>query len=242
MSWFCRGTGGFEGFTQSDGRNWFLIALGDSAIRGRNRITEFFSIIVKPINETVARQFTGLLQWRNVMVNRSVVRKPKIDPLAVVHTTAVILGDVHIGANCRISPGVCIDGTANAVDIGANTTIGSNCVIESTVDEQVSIGQWVTIQPGAVVLGATVGNWSTLGANSVVGEGANVGTWAFLAEGAVLRPSRSVPDSTLSSGILERVVGEHATDKTKSLWRKRKQQSLDLNVSFPSIERGQGKK
>ena len=65
----------------------------------------------------------------------------------------------------------------------------------------------------------------------MVGEGANVGTWAFLAEGAVLRPSRSVPDSTLSSGIPARVVGEHATEKTKSLWRKRKEQLIEVDYS-----------
>ena len=68
---FRRDAGSFKGVIQSPESNWFLHALGDSGIRSRNRITEYFSILVKPIYVTVVSQFTGLLQRRSVMVNRS---------------------------------------------------------------------------------------------------------------------------------------------------------------------------
>lgn len=79
-----------------------------------------------------------------------------IHPSAVVHPTAKIGQDVHIGPNSVIDQGAVIgDHTriGSCVSIGAGVIVGSHCLFHpnSTIREKCIIGSRVILQPGAVI-------------------------------------------------------------------------------------------
>ncbi len=170
------------------------------------------------------------------MTKRTETAKPIIDPLAYVHSTAIIEGDVRIGANCQVGAGVYIDGRQRPVRIAANTIIGSLCVIEGSATEDVEIGEWVTVQPGAVIQGARIGDWAALGANCVMRDASSVGIWASLSDGAVLCSRQNVPDCHLGCGAPAQVVGEHGNEHTRLRWQTQKQRSLARHHQRESVD------
>ncbi|WP_130471128.1 gamma carbonic anhydrase family protein [Candidatus Magnetaquicoccus inordinatus] len=125
---------------------------------------------------------------------------PSIDPTAYVHPSAVIIGDVHIGANCSIWPGVVIRGDVNYIRIGARSNVQDGSILHVTrvteehpqgipllIDEDVTIGHQVSLHAchlrarsmvgiGAIVLdGVVVEEEAMVGAGSLVAPGKRVG-------------------------------------------------------------------
>ena len=110
-------------------------------------------------------------------------KTPRVAESALVADTACLIGDVEIGNNTSIWPGVVIRGDAapisignnchieentvlhGLVTIGDNTMIGHNCVVEGKV------GSGTLIANGASILyGADVGDSCLVAANAVVLE------------------------------------------------------------------------
>ncbi|MCB9851196.1 MAG: hypothetical protein H6817_10895 [Phycisphaerales bacterium] len=160
------------------------------------------------------------------MTSTSKAGEAQIDPTADVHPSAVIEGDVRVGVNCRIGAGAYLDGRLRPVRIGANTIIGAQCVIEATTSAEVNIGEWVTIQPGAIVQGARVSGWADVGARCVLAEGSHVECWGSVADGSVLPAGKIVPERYRGSGNPIRMVGEHATAQVQAAARERKRASV----------------
>ncbi len=87
---------------------------------------------------------------------------PEPEPVAGIHSTAIISASAEVGEHCSIGPHTVIE--ENCV-IEANTFIGSNCVIYKsctlekgcylfnnvTLCQRTSLGKCVTVHPGAVI-------------------------------------------------------------------------------------------
>jgi bifunctional UDP-N-acetylglucosamine pyrophosphorylase / glucosamine-1-phosphate N-acetyltransferase len=92
--------------------------------------------------------------------------------------TTWIQPDVVIGADTILHPGVYLEG---------QTTIGAGCeihsgvrIVDSTVGDNVVIGNFCVIRQSRVEAGAQVGPLAQLRPDSVVGEGAHVGNFVEL--------------------------------------------------------------
>ena len=92
--------------------------------------------------------------------------------------TTWIQPDVVIGADTILHPGVYLEG---------QTTIGAGCeihsgvrIVDSTIGDDVVIGNFCVIRQSRVEAGAQVGPFAQLRPDSVVGEGAHVGNFVEL--------------------------------------------------------------
>ena len=56
-------------------------------------------------------------------------KRPSIDPSAFISDSAVIIGDVTIGARCYVGPGSVIRGDERPIFIGDETAIEDLCLI-----------------------------------------------------------------------------------------------------------------
>ena len=79
-----------------------------------------------------------------------------VHPSAVIHPTAKIEPNVTIGPHSTIDQNVTIGSNTIInpnVFIGPNVTIGKNCIIhpQATIRENCNLGDFVIIQPGAVI-------------------------------------------------------------------------------------------
>ncbi|HEX9023861.1 MAG TPA: gamma carbonic anhydrase family protein [Geobacteraceae bacterium] len=126
---------------------------------------------------------------------------PKIDPTAFIAETAVIVGDVEIGAQSSVWYNVVARGDVNFIRIGARTNIQDLTMLHVTHKKNAAdpgapliIGDDVTVAHNCTLHGCTVENGAFIGMQAivmdkvVVGEGALVGARALITEGTQVPP------------------------------------------------------
>lgn len=123
-----------------------------------------------------------------------------------VERTASIRGDVYLGEGGVISYGAIVDGTENEVHIGNNSMVLENCVVKSTPDFPVEIGQNTVFGHRCKVEGAHIGDYCEIGNGVTLGENVYVGDFAILGEGTVMPPGSKVASRAVVLGNPFRVI------------------------------------
>ncbi|MFB6308677.1 MAG: gamma carbonic anhydrase family protein [Haloarculaceae archaeon] len=120
---------------------------------------------------------------------------PEIHGYAHVSRDATVVGDVTVGPNANVWPGVVLRGDVGPVEIGRETAVGDNAVIHaSTVGERAMVGH------GAVLNDATVADGALVGFNSTVTE-ATIGEGSIVAMGTVVPSGYEVPPESFVRGM-----------------------------------------
>ena len=132
-------------------------------------------------------------------------KSPKIHPSAFVSEHAYLIGDIEIGPNASIWPGVVLRSDRGKMTIGEGTNIqdGSICHADGNMD----IGDFVTLGHAVVCHARLVGDHCLLGNNSTLNDQTRVGDWCIVAAGSVLIEGREVPDNSIFAGVPGKVIG-----------------------------------
>jgi len=126
---------------------------------------------------------------------------PTIDPTAYIADNAVIIGDVHIGAESNVWFGCTIRGDVNHIRIGKRTNIQDHTMIHVTRKTGPTIiGDNITIGHSVLLHACTLESESFIGMGSTIMDGAIVQSHAMLAAGAVLTPNKKIPAQQIWSG------------------------------------------
>jgi carbonic anhydrase/acetyltransferase-like protein (isoleucine patch superfamily) len=126
---------------------------------------------------------------------------PEIDASAFVAETAVIIGEVSIGAQSSIWYNVVARGDVNFIKIGNRTNIQDLSMLHVThkkhaddpgaplvIGNDVTVGHSVTLHGCTIEDGAFIGMQAIVMDKAVVGKGALVGARALVTEGTVIPP------------------------------------------------------
>ncbi len=134
-------------------------------------------------------------------------RTPRIHPTAFVAPTAVIIGDVEIGADSSIWFGAVLRGdeAAHGIVVGARASIQDNCVVHVSARGPTLIGDDCTIGHGAVFESCEIRRGALVGMNAVLLHGVVVGEEALVAAGSVVPAGLQIPPRTLVAGVPARV-------------------------------------
>lgn len=133
---------------------------------------------------------------------------PVVDPSAFVHPTAVLIGDVIVGAGCYVGPGASLRGDFGRIVLHRGSNVQDNCVMHCFPELDAVIEEDGHIGHGAVLHGCVVGRNALVGMNSVVMDGARVGEDAFVAAMAFVKSGFQVPPRSLVAGTPARVLRE----------------------------------
>jgi carbonic anhydrase/acetyltransferase-like protein (isoleucine patch superfamily) len=126
---------------------------------------------------------------------------PRIADDAFVAATAVVAGDVEIGAESGLWFGVVVRGDVNVVRIGARTNIQDGTVVHvSRIGQGTRIGDDVTVGHMALLHDCTLEDACFVGMQACVMDGAVVESGAMVAAGALVTPGRRVPAGELWAG------------------------------------------
>ncbi len=131
---------------------------------------------------------------------------PVVDATAFVHPSAVLIGDVLVGAGCYIGPSACLRGDFGRIDVRARANLQDCCVMhgfpgtDTVVDEEGHIGH------GAILHGCVVQKNALVGMNAVVNDNAVIGESAIVAAMAFVKAGMIVPPRTLVAGVPAKVV------------------------------------
>ena len=124
--------------------------------------------------------------------------EPRIDPLAWVAASAVVIGDVRLAAGASLWPTAVARGDVCPILVGEGSNVQDGAVLHGDPDQPVTIGVDVTIGHQAVVHGATLEDGCLIGIGAIVLNGVTVGAGALVAAGSVV--TRNVPAGALVMG------------------------------------------
>jgi phenylacetic acid degradation protein len=138
---------------------------------------------------------------------------PVVHPDAYVHPSAVLIGDVHVGAGVYIGPSASLRGDFGRIVIEAGANIQDCCVVHGFPESDTVIEQDGHIGHGAVIHSARVCRNAMVGMNAVVNDNAVIGESAFVAAMAFVKAGMQVPPRTLVAGIPAKVMRELRADE-----------------------------
>lgn len=126
---------------------------------------------------------------------------PTIASDAFIADTAVIIGDVEIGAGSSIWFGCVLRGDVNSIRIGRNTNIQDGTVVHvSRTGKGTQIGDDVTVGHLALLHDCTVEDGAFVGMKACLMDGAYLERGAMLAAGGLLTPGKRIPSGELWAG------------------------------------------
>lgn len=133
-------------------------------------------------------------------------QSPRIDPSAFIAPTAVVLGDVTLGARASIWYLSVVRGDMAPITIGADSNIQDGTIVH--VDEGVpcTIGERVGVGHRVILHGCTVEHDSLIGMGSVLLNGVRIGAGSVVAAGSVVPEGMQVPVGSLVMGVPGRIV------------------------------------
>ena len=151
----------------------------------------------------------------------------QVDPLADVHPTVIMEGDIKIGPYTQIGAGTILTGE---VTIGHHSLVQTNCslrgiikvgnfvhiydncnleggrpanvgTVTNTEPDQLIIGDSCWINHGSVMHGTQMGTGSAVGLGCACDYNTRIGKGAILANGSATSINQVIPDNAFAEGV-----------------------------------------
>jgi carbonic anhydrase/acetyltransferase-like protein (isoleucine patch superfamily) len=132
-------------------------------------------------------------------------KRPKIHPSAFVAPTAVLIGDVEVGAESSIWFGAVLRGDNGPIRIGARTSIQDNSVVHVSESGKTLVGNDVTVGHSAVMEDCDIKDHALIGSNATLLNGCTIGEGALIAAGSVVGERADIPSRVLAAGAPAKV-------------------------------------
>lgn len=131
---------------------------------------------------------------------------PVVDPTAFVSPTAVLIGDVIIGAGVYIGPGAVLRGDFGRITVEDGSNIQDNCVLHTLPGGDTVIEANGHVGHGAILHGCRICRNALVGMGAVIMDNAVIGESAIVAAQAFVKVRMEVPPRSLAAGIPAKVV------------------------------------
>jgi len=144
---------------------------------------------------------------------------PVIAESAYIYDSAEITGDVVIGRNSVVASGVRIIGnTHGPVRIGNNVQILENSVLHLLPDNELIIEDNVTIGPGCIIHGTTIGADTIVESGAIVCDYSRLGRNVLVKSGSLVKQRSVFSDNQIVEGFPAAFVGENTDVMERPAW------------------------
>ena len=143
-------------------------------------------------------------------------KRPKVHPDAYIAPTAVLIGEVEVGAGASVWFGAVLRGDEALIKVGQGANVQDNAVIHcardlpTVIEHDASVGHSAQLEGCIVETGAVVGMGATMLQRSRLGAG------SMLAAGAVLGEGQEIPAGHMAAGVPASV--KKALDGSSGSW------------------------
>ncbi len=131
---------------------------------------------------------------------------PVVDATAFVHPTAVLIGDVIVGAGCYVGPNASLRGDFGRIILEQGSNLQDTCVMHSFPDLDTVVERDGHIGHGAVLHGCRIGRNVMVGMNAVIMDGAEIGESSIVAALAFVKSKEKIPPRSLVVGLPAKVI------------------------------------
>ena len=144
---------------------------------------------------------------------------PIVSDSAFIYDSAEITGDVIIGDNSVIASGVRIIGNSHGpVKIGKNVQILENSVLHLLPDNELIIGDNVTIGPGCIIHGTNIGSNSIIESGSIICDYSKLGSNTLVKSGSLVKQRSTFDDNQIIDGFPGKGIGENTEVQKRPAW------------------------
>lgn len=133
---------------------------------------------------------------------------PVVDPTAFVHPSAVLIGDVIIGAGCLVGPCAVLRGDIGRLELKAGSNVQDGCVVHCFPGKDVVVHEDGHVGHGAVLHGCSVGRNALIGMNAVLMDDVQVGENSIVGALAFVKERTEIPPNTLWAGAPAKQIRE----------------------------------
>jgi carbonic anhydrase/acetyltransferase-like protein (isoleucine patch superfamily) len=148
-------------------------------------------------------------------------------PQPEIASSAVLLGEVDVGAGAILAQGLIVRAHGQAVSIGNHSAVLENGVMVGTPQHPVRVGQRTVFGHRATIVGATVGDLCEIGNGAILMPGSRLGNGCILGEGTLVPPNTVIPDDAVLVGRPPHVI-RSATDADRERLAVLRQHQTDL--------------
>jgi carbonic anhydrase/acetyltransferase-like protein (isoleucine patch superfamily) len=146
---------------------------------------------------------------------------------AFVADNATICGDVTLGAESSVWYGTIVRADVAKIRIGARTNVQDLSLVHPQHDEDVVVGEDVTIGHGVMVHCRTIGDRCLIGIGAILLAGAQIGAESLIAAGALVPTGRVIPPRSVVIGSPGKIVRQ-VTDADLAVFRENIARYLEL--------------
>jgi carbonic anhydrase/acetyltransferase-like protein (isoleucine patch superfamily) len=164
---------------------------------------------------------------------------PTVHPTAYVAPTAVLCGDVRVGADARILFGAVLSAEDGSVEVGARCVVMEHALVRGRLRHRARLGNDVLVGPHAHINGAEIEDGCFLATGVAVFPGARIGAGSELRINAVvhvntvLAAASIVPIGWVAVGDPAQLL---APERHEEIWAL--QRALDFPQTVYGVPRG----
>lgn len=144
-------------------------------------------------------------------------KKPTLGKNVYIASTAVVIGDVTIGAHSSVWYGAVLRGDINRILVGHHSNVQDNAVLHLADEFPCVIGNWVTVGHSAIVHACRVGDEVLVGMGAVILDGAVIGKQSIIGAKALVTQGTKIPPGSLVLGAPARVVRKLSREERAGL-------------------------
>ena len=151
-------------------------------------------------------------------------KTPVLGERCYVDEGAHLIGDVVLGDDASLWPGVVVRGDVNHIRIGARSNIQDGSVLHVTHDGEYSpggfpltIGEDVTVGHKVILHGCQIADYSLIGMNAVILNNVKIGRHCLIGAGTLIPEGREIPDGSLVMGVPGKVVRQLTPEQCEGL-------------------------
>jgi carbonic anhydrase/acetyltransferase-like protein (isoleucine patch superfamily) len=148
--------------------------------------------------------------------------RPALHSTAWVDPSALVVGDVHIGAQSSVWPMCVLRGDIHRIVIGIRTNVQDGSVLHVTHDSRfapgghsLTVGDEVTVGHKVILHGCTIGDRCLIGMGSIVMDGAVLEPGTMLGAGSLVPPGKHLEGGYLWRGSPARRVRPLTDEETE---------------------------
>ncbi len=140
--------------------------------------------------------------------------QPRLAEGVFLAETAVVIGDVELGADANVWYGAVLRGDVGAIRIGARCNIQDLTMVHMTHGQSTAeLGDDVTVGHSAIIHGARVGAGALIGMGAILLDNAVIGEEAVVGAGSLVTSGFVAPPRTLLLGRPARVARELSAEE-----------------------------
>ena len=133
-------------------------------------------------------------------------KQPTLGPGVYIASTAVVLGDVTLGAYSSVWYNAVLRGDINRIVLGEYSNIQDNSVVHLADDFPCIIGRYVTVGHSAIVHACTIEDECLIGMGATVLDGAIIGAQSIVGANALVTQGTIIPPGSMVLGSPAKVV------------------------------------